>query len=137
MRPFSIQPGAPRPRPLHCFPVAFKKIQAPLPSNRFSRNSRCRSAVRPDRFAGRGIAMITGAWRVAWVLLATGTAAAQGVPSDVIYSKSKKLDFPITVDPTRQKDMRNLELYYSTNQGGSWSLALTAPPTQSAFRFTA
>src|SRR5437588_12842372 len=80
--------------------------------------------------------MITGAWSVAWVLLAAGPVA-QGVPGEVIYSKSKKLDFPITVDAARQKDMRNLELYYSTNQGANWSLAQTALPTQSAFRFAA
>src|SRR5438128_268897 len=81
--------------------------------------------------------MIRGAWSVACVLLAAGSAAAQGVPGDVMFSKKKTLDFPITVDSARQKDIRNLELYYSTNQGASWSLVATAAPNQSVFRYTA
>jgi hypothetical protein len=81
--------------------------------------------------------MITGAWSVAWVLLAAGPVAQQVVPGDVMFSKKRMLDFPINVDPARQKDIRNLELYVSTNQGASWSLAATAAPNQSIFRFTA
>src|SRR5262249_27087697 len=122
---------------LHCFSAAVKKIQAPPPPDRSFRNSRYQSAIRPDRFAGRGIPMITGAWSVAWVLLAAGPAAPEGVPGDVMFSKSKKLEFPIKVDAVRQKDMRQLELYYSTNQGASWNLAATASPTQEKFLFTA
>ena len=46
--------------------------------------------------------MITGAWSVAWLLLAAGpTAQQQAVPSDVLFYKKKSLEFPITVDPAR------------------------------------
>ncbi len=78
--------------------------------------------------------MMTGTWSVACLLLAAGTGTSPGTPEGVTFCNKTTLDFPITVDPSRQKSIRELELYVSINQGRSWNLAAKAAPTQSLFR---
>ncbi|HKB39467.1 MAG TPA: hypothetical protein VKD72_23725 [Gemmataceae bacterium] len=78
--------------------------------------------------------MMTGTWSVACLLLAAGTGASPVSPDGVTFCNKTTLDFPITVDPSRLKSIRELELYVSSNQGRTWDLAARATPSQSLFR---
>src|SRR5947209_6951647 len=67
-----------------------------------------------------------------WMLL--GPAAAQESASDVIYSRFHHFRIPFQAGPGEQR-LKQLQLFFSTDQGRTWQPSAIAPPEQRHFRF--
>ena len=59
-------------------------------------------------------------------------------PSDVDHVNSKDLEIPVRIDPSRQGEIKELILHYSSDLGQTWHQASPGlPPSQTAFTFHA
>jgi hypothetical protein len=72
--------------------------------------------------------MITG-------LLTTWLSVALGaLPADVVPMKDRNFQLPIrSIDAARRGELRELVLYYSTDEGRSWKRYTSVPPDSKAF----
>jgi hypothetical protein len=61
-------------------------------------------------------------------------AAAQETGSDVIYSRFLNFRIPFQAGPGEQR-LKQLQLFFSTDQGRTWQPSAIAPPEQHHFRF--
>ena len=80
-------------------------------------------------------------WCVASVLVAvaalgTASAPAQEAVGGVIHSRYRAFRIPFNVGASAAQ-LRQVQLYVSTDQGQSWQPSATAPPDQRYFRFQA
>jgi hypothetical protein len=73
------------------------------------------------------LVVLASAWPV-------GRAPAQDPPPGVTYSRLRHFRIPITFGPGRQR-LRQLQLFYSTDQGRTWLPAAVVPPEQDHFSF--
>jgi hypothetical protein len=67
-----------------------------------------------------------------WLLLLP--AQAQESASDIIYSRFHHFRIPFQAGPGEQR-LKQLQLFFSTDQGRSWKADAIAPPEQRFFRF--
>ena len=67
--------------------------------------------------------------------LPTRPGAAQEAGADVIYSRFLNFRIPFQAGPGEQR-LKQLQLFFSTDQGRSWQPSAIAPPEQHHFRFT-
>lgn len=59
-------------------------------------------------------------------------------PSDVDHINSRDLEIPVRIDPSRQAEIKELILHYSSDLGQTWQQASPGlPPSQTAFTFHA
>lgn len=64
-----------------------------------------------------------------WLCLALGS-----VPADVVPMKDRSFQLPIrSIDPARRAELRELILYYSTDEGRTWKRYTSVPPDSRAF----
>ncbi len=68
------------------------------------------------------------------LLLTLGLGAP---PPDVFPMRTRHLEIPIRVNEAKRVELRELVLYFSTDQGRTWARGGVAPPTQQAFKFLA
>jgi hypothetical protein len=61
-------------------------------------------------------------------------AAAQEVARDVLYSNYRHFRIPFQAGPGKER-LKQLQLFYSTDQGRTWQPSAVAPPDQEFFRF--
>jgi len=69
---------------------------------------------------------------VSWIL--PPAAPAQESGSDVIYSRFQHFRIPFQAGPGEQR-LKQLQLFFSTDQGRTWQPSAIAPPEQRHFRF--
>src|SRR6266545_7940662 len=81
---------------------------------------------------GRGLLMTTGTLFLACLLL-----AANPGPPDADFLNQRGFKIPTRIDPSRRGEIRELELYVSTNQGQGWSKASAVSPDSPEFEFNA
>ena len=74
-----------------------------------------------------------GTLTLACVLL----AASQKAEPEVFHMKSPKMAIPITIVPEKRNELREIILYYSMDEGKTWTKGGQATPEQTAFPFTA
>jgi hypothetical protein len=75
--------------------------------------------------------MSTGTLMLAWML------AASPAPGDVYYLNQHQLRIPISVDPARRAEIKELILFMSSDEGKTWHEQAVASPDQDAFPFYA
>jgi hypothetical protein len=73
---------------------------------------------------------------IAWtcMLMASATSAT---PDEVYYMKQRGFLIPITVRPDQKANLRELVLFASRDQGGTWEIVSRAQPDATTFNFTA
>jgi len=76
--------------------------------------------------------MGTGLVTMAWLLLAHAVGA-----SDMSALNTREFQIPITIDPKRRDDIREMILMVSTDQGKSWRQEATLTPDKDAFPYYA
>jgi hypothetical protein len=54
-----------------------------------------------------------------------------------LYYKQRQINIPFAPDAAEAHRLKQLQLYYSTDQGRTWQLGATAAPDQKRFNFTA
>jgi hypothetical protein len=59
------------------------------------------------------------------------------IQPQVIYARQRQILIPFDPDPTEAHRLKQLQLYYSNDQGRSWHLGATAAPDQRKFNFLA
>src|SRR5262249_49403708 len=79
---------------------------------------------------GEEAVMLSGMLSVACLL------AVAGAP-DVVALNQNKFEIPIRILPERRSEIRELELYVSTNQGKNWNLVAKATPDKDRFGYFA
>src|ERR1700687_2198266 len=67
-----------------------------------------------------------------WLVLRP--VSAQESSSDVIYSRYHHFRIPFQAGPGEQR-LKQLQLFFSTDQGRTWQPSAIAPPEQRHFRF--
>jgi hypothetical protein len=75
--------------------------------------------------------MTAGTLMLAWLL------AAGPVPGDVYHINQRQLRIPISVDPARRSEIKELILFMSPDEGKTWNEQAFASPDQDAFPFFA
>ncbi len=80
-------------------------------------------------------------WCVALIVLAAAACGPASVPAQetvggVVYSRYRAFRIPFNVGATAAQ-LRQVQLYVSTDQGQTWQPSATAPPDQRYFRFQA
>jgi hypothetical protein len=75
--------------------------------------------------------MATGTLMLAWLLAASPT------PGEVYYINQHQLRIPISVDPARRAEIKELILFMSADEGKTWHEQAVASPDQEAFPFYA
>ena len=83
---------------------------------------------------------LTGLWITLVYALFQNTFAApalgQGLSNEIIYSRLTAFRIPFDTDPG-QRQIQQIQLYFSTDQGQNWQPAGTATPAQRGFDFRA
>jgi len=69
-------------------------------------------------------------------ILCCGFARGQTVTGDISYTKQTSFRIPFQTDPS-EKRLKQVQLYYSTDQGQSWHPYTSVMPEQKFFDFTA
>ena len=70
----------------------------------------------------------------AWWAPARGQGAIQ---PETIYANKRQINIPFTPDPAEAHRIKQVQLYYSTDQGRHWNLGATAAPEQRKLNFIA
>jgi hypothetical protein len=73
----------------------------------------------------------------AFVTLASLLPAAEPLPPDVVPLNQRSFQIPIRIDETRRRDIKELVLYVSTDQGQHWAYQARATPDTKDFIFNA
>jgi hypothetical protein len=60
-----------------------------------------------------------------------------GTPPQTLYAKQRTINIPFEPDAGEAHRLKQLQLYYSTDQGRHWSVGATAAPDQKKFSFVA
>ncbi|MBV9122682.1 MAG: hypothetical protein JO112_04945, partial [Planctomycetes bacterium] len=76
--------------------------------------------------------MSMGTLLLSWLCLTTSAT-----PIDVFPINNRNFQIPIHIDPARKTEIKQLVLFYSSDQGKSWQQAMTAAPEKEAFQFYA
>jgi hypothetical protein len=76
--------------------------------------------------------MTFGTWLLAGVLLATNA-----LPSDVWPMDKRAFQIPITLDPERRAEIKEVILFVSKDQGKHWEQQARVAPDQPSFEYTA
>lgn len=71
------------------------------------------------------------------ILSAILGAPTLGYADDVVYLKQPVFQIPIQVASSRVSDIKELQLFVSTDRGQTWRMVRTARPSQQAFTFRA
>src|SRR5262245_41024324 len=58
-------------------------------------------------------------------------------PTDVVPINQSDFQIPIRIDPARRDEIKELQLFYSTDQGRTWQMIAVATPDSSSFPFHA
>src|ERR1700736_127538 len=75
--------------------------------------------------------MATGTLMLAWML------SASPAPADVYHINQQQLKIPISIDPSRRAEIKELRLFVSADEGRTWNQQAVASPDQEAFSFYA
>jgi len=75
--------------------------------------------------------MSTGTLMLAWLL------AANPAPGDVYYLNQHQLRIPISIDPVRRPEIKELILFMSADEGKTWQQQGVTSPDQDSFSFFA
>jgi hypothetical protein len=59
------------------------------------------------------------------------------IQPQMLYARQRQINIPFDPDPAEAHRLKQLQLYYSTDQGRSWHLGATAAPDQKRFNFIA
>src|SRR5271154_1337414 len=59
------------------------------------------------------------------------------IQPQILYAKHRQIAIPFDPDPAQAHRLKQLQLYYSTDQGRTWHLGATAAPDQKKFNFVA
>jgi hypothetical protein len=59
------------------------------------------------------------------------------IQPQILYSKQRQIAIPFDPDPAQAHRLKQLQLYYSTDQGRSWHVGAIAAPDQKKFNFLA
>jgi hypothetical protein len=76
--------------------------------------------------------MVTGTLFLAGLLLAQGPAAG-----DLVPISQRSFTIPIRIDPSRRGEIKELQLYASSDQGKTWSQVSVATPDKDSFTYYA
>ncbi|HYV38303.1 MAG TPA: hypothetical protein VE988_21650 [Gemmataceae bacterium] len=63
--------------------------------------------------------------------------AQEPIQPQVLYARQKQIAIPFDPDPAEAHRLKQLQLYYSGDQGKTWHLGATAAPDQRKFNFVA
>jgi hypothetical protein len=81
-----------------------------------------------------------GLWLTVLAILPAAWEPARGqapVQPQILYAKQRNIAIPFDPDPAQAYRLKQLQLYYSTDQGRSWHQGATAAPDQRKFNFVA